>query len=683
MADYTDDKPRTKEDKFALIRKRFKAAVDAESTLRAQALDDFKFAWIAGSQWDSHFGEKRGDRPKYEFNKLRQAIKQVINDNRQNTPAIKVRATEEGDKELAEIRQGLVRNIESESKADEAYDWGALYAITSGFGCWRVVTEYVEDDAFDQDIRIRRIHNPLGSVWFDPSARELDRSDARFAFVADTISRDEFKERWPKKDCVSFEGSTGYGDWFGQADVRIAEYWDKEPVSKEILQLSDGRVVDADEWGKKNGENPGNDAAGQPIEPVTVVNRRKVETVKLMVSIVSGKEVLDGPYEWPDTEIPLIPVWGDIVTVDGKDDWSGMVRPARDAQVLYNFERSNFAEVIATQPHAPFMYTPAQIAGFEREWSGLATDNAPGLPYNPDPKAASVAPSRQMPPQMSPGYMAALQLSSDDLKAVTGIYDASLGARSNETSGRAIMARNREADVANFDYADNIARAVRRTGEIVNRLIPKVYTNERQIRILGEDGGQKYVRINHLELDPETNQWKRLTGEVLDDDGKPMPVFDITQGKYDVTISTGPSYTTQRMETLDAMMQLSQTQGPLGMLAQYGMLTSMDTPGMDETIEAMRRVLVQQGLLQPGEGDQPQGPPPPDPKAQSEAAENMANAEKDKAMARKYVAEAGQIEQEMQRQVFIDQMSMPPPSIPQPMPNPMPPQGGFFMGVPQ
>lgn len=679
MADYTDDKPRTKDEKFALIRKRFKACVDAEADLRAKAWDDFKFAWVTGSQWDSHFGAKRGDRPKYEFNKLRQAIKQVINDNRQNTPAIKVRATEEGDKDLAEIRQGLIRNIESESKADEAYDWAALYAITSGFGCWRVVTEYVDADAFDQDIRIRRVHNPLGSVWFDYAARELDRSDARFAFVADSIPREEFKERWPEAECVDFEGSSQYGDWFGQKEVRVAEYWNKEPTRKEILQLSDGRVVDSDEWDEEGAEKPGADALGQPTEPVTVVNRRKIDTVKLMVSIVSGKEVLEGPFEWPDTEIPLIPVWGDIVTVDGKDAWSGMVSPARDAQILYNFERSNFAEVIATQPHAPFLYTAEQIAGYEREWSGLATDNAPGLPYNPDPKAANVAPTRQSPPQMSPGYMAALQLSSDDLKAVTGIYDASLGARSNETSGRAIMARNREADVANFDYADNIARAVRRTGEIVNRLIPKVYTSERHIRILGEDGGEKYVRVNHLELDPEANEWKARTGEIIGEDGKPIRVYDITQGKYDVTISTGPSYTTQRMETLDAMMQLSQSQGPMGMLAQYGMLNSMDTPGMDETLEAMRRVLVGQGLLQPAEGDQPPGPPPPDPKVQSEAAENMANAEKDKAMARNYHAEAAQKEQEMERQVFLDQVAMSPPPLPQPMPSPQPPQGGFFM----
>lgn len=667
MAEPIEEKPRTKDDKYALIRRRFKACVDAEADLRARASDDFKFAWIAGSQWDNHFGAKRGSRPKYEFNKLRQAIKQVINDNRQNTPAIKVRATEDGDTDLAQIRQGLIRNIESESKADEAYDWGALYAITAGFGAWRVVTEYIGDDAFDQDIRVRRIASPLTSVWFDPSARELDRSDARYAFVVETVSRDEFRERWPKADCVDFEGSSTYGDWFGQKEARIAEYWVKEPVKREMVQLSDGRVVAADDW--------------KETEGVEVVNRREVDTFKLTMQIVSGKETLEGPFDWPTCDIPIIPVWGDIVTVDGRDEWYGMVRHSRDAQVLYNFERSNFAEVIATQPHAPFLYTPKQIEGWEREWSNLATDNAAGLPYNPDPQAASVAPSRQPPPQMSPGYMAALQLSSDDLKAVTGIHDASLGMRSNETSGRAILARQKEGDIANFDYADNIARAVRRTGEIINRLIPEVYNGERQIRILGEDGAEKYVRINHLQLDEEKGEWRSVTGRVTNDDGSLVPVYDITQGKYDVTIATGPSYTTQRMETLDAMMQLAQSGGPMAMLAQYGTLKSLDTPGMEEMLEAMRRLLVGQGLLPPSQEERAQmQPPQPDPETESKVAENMAQAERNKAMATKYTADAEKTMLEIQRQMFLDQMAHGPPD-PMQHPIPMqPPEGGFFVG---
>lgn len=658
-----------KEERFARIRRRYRMCIESDSDQRQKWVDDFEFAWVDGKQWDTHFGEMRGDRPKYEFNKLRQAIKQVVNDNRQNTPSIKVRASEESDKGLAEVRQGLIRNIESESKADEAYDWGGLYAITSGFGAWRVTTEYVGDDVFDQDIRIKRIHNPL-SVKIDPSARELDRSDARFIFIDDDIPREEFEDRWPDADMVNVDNATDFGDWFGGERIRIAEYWEKTETTKEMLQLSDGRVIEASEWKEPE---PVFDQMGQLAPQVTVVNRRKVASVKLTVEILSGKETLEGPFEWPDTEIPVVVVWGDIVSVNGRDIVSGMVRPARDAQTLYNFERSNFAEVIAKQPSAPFMYAVEQVEGLDKEWEGLATDNAPGLPYNHVPGLPP--PQRQNPPVMSPGYMAALQLSSDDLKAVTGIYDASLGARSNETSGRAIMARKQEGDVANYDYADNIARAIRRTGEIVNRLIPKVYTTERQIRILGEDGAAKYVQINHLELDPATNEWKSVTGTFQGPDGKNFEVYDITQGKYDVTISTGPSYTTQRMEALDAFMQLGQGQGPLAELAKYGMLKSMDTPGMDETLEAMRRQLVKADLLPPGENDPPPPAPQPNPK-------DLAGAEKDAAQAAKYGAEAEgqQLRNQEAAMQFGYQQAMlgAPPGWGQPMEQ-QPPQGGFFM----
>ena len=663
MRDDENKTPRTAEDKYAEMRKRFAACEEAENTQRNLAVDDFKFIWVAGSQWDNHFGQMRGTRPKYEFNKLRQAVKQVVNDMRMNTPSIKVRANEDGDVEVAEIRQGLIRNIESQSRADEAYDWGGLYAVSCGFGAWRVKTEYVGDDTFDQEIRIERIHNPF-SVRFDPSAKALDRSDARYAFVEDAMPTSEFKRRFPKAEISSFDSAmtSDCRDWYNEKEVRVAEYWKKEPVTKEILLLSDGRVVDAEGFDEDAAANPPVGEDGMPVvEPVTVANRRPVETHKVTMEIVSGKETLEGPFEWPGRYIPLVPVWGDIVHIDGRDQWSGMARSAKDAQILYNAERSNFAEVVATQPSAPFMYTQKQIEGYEREWRDLAVDNAPGLPYNPDPNAPGVMPQRVLPPQMSPGYMAALQLSADDIKGVTGIYDASLGARSNETSGRAIMARKQEGDIANYDYQDNVARAILYTGIIINDLIPHIYDTERQARILGEDGSTDYVTINQPVWNEVEQTWDTVN--------------DIRVGKYDITISTGPSYTTQRMETLDAMMQLAQSQGPMAMLAQYGVLKNMDTPGMDEVREAMRKLLVGQGLLEPSDEDQPPAPPPPNPK-------DVAEAEERAARAAKYGAEAeGQAirnQQEAMQLGFSQGMQGAPPGWLQPM-NTQPPQGGFFM----
>src|SRR6202008_3913417 len=194
--------PKTKEDKFRLIRERYQSCVDAETSIRAQAVEDFKFIWIAGSQWDNNFGAMRGDRPKYEFNKLRQSVKQVVNDIRQNTPAIKVRPQHDENADRAEIRQGIIHNIESQSNADTVYDWGALYSVSCGYGVWRVDSVYTNEDSFDQDLRIVRVHNPF-SVRFDPGATSLTREDGRFAFVEDDISPAEFKRRWPKAEVRS------------------------------------------------------------------------------------------------------------------------------------------------------------------------------------------------------------------------------------------------------------------------------------------------------------------------------------------------------------------------------------------------------------------------------------------------------------------------------------------------
>ncbi len=658
--------PKTAEGKYAEMRARFADCESAESSLRSQAVDDFKFIWVAGHQWDNNFGRLRGNRPKYEFNKLRQAVKQVINDMRMNTPSIKIRATEDGDVKLAEIRQGLIRNIEAQSRADEAYDWAGLYAVSAGYGVWRVTTGYTDDDTFDQEIRIERVHNPF-SVRFDPSATKLDRSDARFAFVEDSVPRAEFRRRWPKAEITSFDSAltSDCRDWYRDKEIRFAEYWQKVPVKKEILLLSDGRVVDAEDFDEEAAAQGQLDPMGQPMgEPITVEQRRTVDGHKITMEIVSGEETLEGPFDWPGQYIPLVPVWGDIVHVDGRDQWYGMGRMARDAQVLYNFERSNFAEVIANQPKSPYMYTPKQIEGFEREWRDLAVDNAPGLPYNPDPTAPGIRPMREPPPQLSPGYMAALQLSSDDLKSTTGIFDPSLGARSNETSGRAIIARQREGDVANFDYQDNISRAILFTGIIVNDLIPHIYDSERQIRILGEDGSEEFLAINKPVWDEASQSWQTVN--------------DLRQGKYDVTISTGPSYTTQRMETLEAMMQLAQGNGPDAMLARYGALKAMDTPGMQEVLDAYRKLLVNQGLLPPGEGDEPPPPPQPNPK-------DVADAEKGAAQAALYGAQAqGQqlenigLQQQVQAANLL--LGMPPPPQPEPATPDQPPSGGFFMG---
>jgi hypothetical protein len=653
MAEYDKTDPTEPVDMDARmrgIRKRFVSCENAERDLRQMAQDDVKFAFVAGSQWDGHLGQYRGSRPKYEFNKLRPTIKQVINDNRKNTPAIKVRATEDGDKELADIRQGLIKNIESRSRADEVYDWGALYAITGGFGCWTIATQYADDGSFDQDIVIKRIQNPF-SVWFDPAARELDRRDARFAFVENRMTKADFKAKYPKAEVKNFDSPGAVAgdhldDWFGQDYVRIAEYWYKSAEKKTIHQLSDGRVVEAEEWDPvaEDAANPPiSPQTGQPVTPpVTIVQSREVTVDKVKMEIISGAEVLEGPTDWAGKFIPIVPVWGDFINVDGRDEWYGMVRHSRDSQTLYNYNRSNTVEVIANQPRAPWLYTPKQIEGFETQWQGMARDNAIGLPYNPDADVPGGAPTRSAPPAFPSALVNAAQLDADDIKATTGVYDASLGAQGNETSGRAIQSRQRQTDTTTFDYSDNITRAIQYTGEIVNDLIPHIYDTERQIRILGDDGAEDFIRVNRPVFDMESQKWVKEN--------------DLSQGRYDITVTTGPNYATQRMETLDAMMQLVQAGGPLQPLAFYLAIKNMDVAGVDDILEGARKMALQAGLLEPGEDDQPPPPPQPNPKdvadaqaKEAQAAKYQADAQRAGAETAKTVVETQQMQLETQR----------------------------------
>ncbi len=614
------------ESRFRFIRDRFRAAKDADSSNRSMAADDMRFTWVSGEQWDNQFAAYGTKRPKYEVNRLRQSVKQVLNDFRQSTPSIKVRPQKDTTADMATLREGLVRNIEMQSGADGVYDWAAMYAITCGFGCWRVNIRYSDDDSFDQEIVIERIADPF-TVWFDPDAMELDRSDSRYAFVEASYSLREFKERWPDAEVVSVDtvNDATLRDWFDAKRVRVCEYWHVEEEEKRLVLLDDGEVMEREDYDAQAAQVMPSDPAGLGVVQVPrIVSERTTRKRTVYCEVVSGSQVLEAAVEWPGRYIPLVPVWGDYLIVDGQTTWYGMARMARDAAVLNNFAFSMFAEQIATQPSAPFMVTAEQIGPYRDAWERLSVDNAPALPYvHVD---GQPPPQRQMPPQLSAGTMALLNITTDAIKATTGIYDASLGQRSNETSGRAILARQREGDTANYDYVDSLSRSIKYGGMIVMDLVPHVYSRERQLRIIGADGRPEMVAANAQRLEPGR-------GWVVDN--------DLRAGKYDVTVTTGPSFATQRMETLDACMALAKTPGPMGMLAQYGALKNMDVPGMSEITDGMRAILIRQGLLKPSEQEMAQQQPQrPNPAQQMQMQKMMAEARDLQARAAKNMADA-------------------------------------------
>ena len=559
----------------------FQACEDAESTNRESALNDITFSRL-GEQWPADVAKQRQveGRPCLTINKLPTFIRQVVNDARQNKPSIKVHAADSGaDPATAELINGLIRNIEYTSNADTAYDTGAECAVTGGFGYWRVSMDYAYDDAFDMDLLIKRVSNPF-SIYGDPNSREADSSDWDKAFVVDQLSKAQFESQWGDKAQVDWDDESWSAmagtSWRDGDYVTIAEWWTREEVERPIVQLSDGSVHDMEDMQSEQMQFLL--STGQ----IQVVRERKAKSCKVTQRFMSGAEILE-TREWPGRYIPIVPVYGDEFDVEGKRFLRSLVHNGIDSQRMYNYWRTNATELVALAPKVPFIGPKNAFNSDQDKWNTANTKSHPYMEYD-----GQVPPQRQpMDTGAAAGSLQEAMNANDDIKATIGLFDASLGARSNETSGRAIMARQREGDVSTFHFVDNKNRAIRHTGRILIDLIPKVYTGERMIRIIGEDGTQEAKPINqqYPQTDPKTGQ------PVVDEQGQAiMAMHDLTAGKYDLTVTTGPSFTSRREEAAASMTEMVRAFPAAAPIIMPELAKQLDWPGADKIADKMEEM---------------------------------------------------------------------------------------------
>jgi hypothetical protein len=549
-------------DVLADAKERFRLAHDAEAENRKWAIDDLMFARM-GEQWPAETRKQREleRRPCLTINRMPAFARQVVNDARQNKPAIRVRpADSEADPETAEIFNGLIRNIEQSSNADVAYDTALESAVYTGFGYFRISTDYAHDDTFDLDIRIDRIANPL-TVYADPASTAPDASDWRFGFVTDLVPITEFESRYGKNTLASnwsADGDDHDSLWRNEDSVRIAEYWTRDEYLKPIVQLSNGQVLDAKLY-----------EANRPLwdaQQLTVIGERETRCYRVKQQIVTGAEVLE-TVDWPGKFIPIIPCYGDEVNVQGKRYFRSLVRDARDSQMMFNFWRTASTELVALAPKAPFIGPRGAFDGDPR-WQSANVKSHPYLEYE-----GGVAPQRQPFAGVPAGALQEALNSSDDMKAILGIYDASLGARSNETSGRAILARQREGDVSTFHFIDNLSRAIKYAGRCLIDLIPAVYNTERMVRVLGEDGGVKNVLVNPKEAAEY---------------GK---VYELARGKYDLVVESGPSFSTKRDETQNFLLETMRANPSTAPMLMDVLARNMDFPEAEKIAARFKTML--------------------------------------------------------------------------------------------
>lgn len=553
-------------------RKEYERCKSADAENRAESLEDIRFAKL-GEQWPSEIKQQRlaENRPVLTINKVLAFIRQVVNDARQNKPSIKVRpADSNGDPETAEVISGLIRNIEYTSNADVAYDTAAECAVTGGIGYIRVGVDYAFDDAFDMDLKIERVLNPF-SVIGDPESTSADGSDWNVAFVLDRVSKADFKRKYKGKADVDFEGASWAevsGDWLDDGGVMIAEWWTREEVDREIVMLSDGRVFGADQLEKDEDLK-----LALEMGLITVEKTRTTKTHKVTQRIISGLDVLEET-EWPGRFIPIVPIYGDEFSVEGKRYYRSLINQAKDAQRMFNYWRTTGTEMVALAPRVPFIGRKGTFSSDADNWATANTNSHAYLEYDtemPQRQALDTGPAA--------GALQEALNASDDIKAIVGMYDASLGARSNETSGRAILARQREGDVSTFHFIDNLSRGIRQLGRILIDLIPHYYSGPRIVRTIGIDGKEKTVPVNQQFQKPVEDAMNKETGEAI------MAMHDLAAGKYDLTVETGPSFSTRREEAATQMTELVRAFPQAAPYVADIMARNFDWPGADEIAE--------------------------------------------------------------------------------------------------
>lgn len=587
-------------DRIKAIREKLEDAWDYERDNREEAEKDLRFR--AGDQWPDDIRQQReaAKRPVVTVNKVGAMINQVVNDLRQNTPSIKVRPVDsQADPALAKVFNGLIRQIETQSSAKFVYSTAGDHSISCGVGNFRITTDYIDDAAFDQEILLETIPNPLSVLW-DPASVKPDRSDAGYCFVIDKMTPKDFKRKYPKAVAdsvdVSFNNDGGL-TYCSSEEVLVAEFWEKIPVKRTLALMPNGQTIDITEL---------DNFELSLIEKPSAV--REVDTHKVQVSVISGHEELEGPFDWAGKYIPIISVLGDEVPIGTKTVRSGMIRHARDPQMLYNYWRSQAVEAIAQAPKAPYLVTKKQIAKYKSQWDVANVSPSPYLLYDFDPDSDG-KPTRERPPDPPAALWQEGALSSDDLKSVTSMYDASLGAKSNETSGKAILARQREGDVANYHYTDHLTRALEHAGRVMVDLIPKIYDTQRIVRILGEDESEEFVEINST---------------VMGIDGEPVVMNDLSAGRFDVKVTVGPGYTTKRLEAADSMIQFAQAVPQAAGIIADLIAKNMDWPGSDVIAERLKKMVPPELLeAENGQEQQPQQPDPMQQQLQQFQLQNM------------------------------------------------------------
>ena len=585
------------------IRNFYDEGVGAWEENRRMHSEDLNFIYNAEAmgQWDPVVLQNRRGKPCYTFTRCLQPVNMVVADMRQTRPAGKVRPSSEGASEsTAEVFAGLCRSIEQASRADQIYKEQFKFAVAGGFGAWRIMPTYMQDDgegAFDQVLRILNISNPQTVVW-DPQCADACAADANRCIVAERISDENYEALYPDGNMNSFNVSRDSYGWFTDKEVRIAEYFERIPREKWIAKMTDGTVQDYDADLKATEAHL--DAEGLDGPNITRIARNKKtgqkmirKTIKwqVMWAKIDGSTILEGPYYYDWKRIPVIRCPGRYINIEGRRKFQSLIRHSKDAQRSYNSRASDMIERSALLPKAPYLVTEAMIKGYENEWNQANVASRPYLPYNVDKSAEGGMPFRTQPLDLPQGAMALAQMSIQDIQATIGYFDPALGNADdmNRVSGKALVQHTKRSDLGSYEFIDGFSSALQLTWEMLVDMIPSVMDAERVERIIGQDGVEKMV---------ELNTENEFTGDIM---------HDLSKGSYDVEVTIGPSFQSARQEALDTLISFAEAMPSAAPVIQDLIAKNIDSPDAQEMANRLRIPLIQQGIIQPTEKEKAAG----------------------------------------------------------------------------
>ena len=558
-----------------------KAAQWADHDNREKAREAHLFVSKKDGQWEPYWWNNNADKPRYTFDMTSPVIDQIAGEIEQADFDIKVSpAGGAASKDTAEVYDAIIRNLETVSNASLTYAQAARGAITCGFDAWRVVQKYVDDNSFDQDLLVEPIGNAIDRVWFDPSAQLQDKSDARYCFVLHPIAADEYKARWPEGAGASVSDDREGDAYYDKAEVVvIGELLYIEEYMRELVLMSNGQVHEVTD----DFETIRDELMAMGVQEV---RRRERKYKKVCSRLFDATDWLEDDKDTAFCYLPVVPVYANFKILENKTIYYGAVEKLMDSQRVLNYSLSREIEEGALAPRAKYWMTYAQAAGHEAQLQTLNTNSDPVQFYTPDPSAPGV-PQQQGGAQINAGLRTISEAMRGMIGMAAGMFASNMGDNPGLQSGVAIERLQNKGDNGTHKYFQALEIGIAHTGRIFVSSIPKVYDNQRLMRLMYEDGSAEMKPINQEVIDNQT--------------GKVVKVNDLSAGTYDVVCKAGPSFRNRQEQTLKTLLDIAQIDPTILQLGGDLLLKNVVSPVAESLAERKRAQMISQGLIPPSQ----------------------------------------------------------------------------------